>query len=86
MYYVEPRQPSQPSAQASAAPVAALRQAAGRAIGVVCRPETEPPSHHFEAVLAEQFDARIWFEATSAVTQLGPDHPRGAPETYPSGP
>jgi erythromycin esterase-like protein len=56
-----------------------------RAIGVIYRPETERYSHYFEAVLAEQFDAWVWFEETSAVTPLGPEHPRGAPETYPFG-
>lgn len=56
-----------------------------RAIGVIYRPETERLSHYFEAVLAEQFDAWVWFEETSAVTPLGPEHPRGAPEIYPFG-
>lgn len=56
-----------------------------RAIGVVYRPETERLSHYFEAVLAEQFDAWVWFEQTSAVTPLGHEHPHGAPETYPFG-
>jgi erythromycin esterase-like protein len=56
-----------------------------RAIGVVYRPETERISHYFEAVLAEQFDAWVWFEQTSAVTPLGHEHVRGAPETWPSG-
>src|SRR3546814_15278071 len=41
-----------------------------RAIGVVYRPETERASHYFEAVMAEQFDAWVWFEQTSAVTPL----------------
>lgn len=56
-----------------------------RAIGVVYRPETELHSHYFEAVLAEQFDCWVWFEQTSAVTPLGHEKPRGAPETYPFG-
>lgn len=56
-----------------------------RAIGVVYRPESELLSHYFEAVLADQFDAYVWFEQTSAVTPLGPEHPHGAPETYPFG-
>ncbi|MES2042698.1 MAG: erythromycin esterase family protein [Pseudomonadota bacterium] len=56
-----------------------------RAIGVIYRPDTERYSHYFESVLAEQFDAWVWFEETSAVTPLGPEHPRGAPETYPFG-
>lgn len=56
-----------------------------RAIGVVYRPETELLSHYFQAVLAEQFDAWVWFEESRAVTPLGAEHPRGAPETYPFG-
>jgi erythromycin esterase-like protein len=56
-----------------------------RAIGVVYRPENELLSHYFEAVMAEQFDAFVWFEETSAVTPLGHERPRGAPETYPFG-
>ncbi|WP_336961214.1 erythromycin esterase family protein [Sphingobium aquiterrae] len=56
-----------------------------RAIGVVYRPETELLSHYFEAVLAEQFDAWVWFDQTSAVTPLGDERPHGAPETWPFG-
>jgi erythromycin esterase-like protein len=56
-----------------------------RAIGVVYRPQTEFLSHYFEAVLAEQFDAYVWFEETSAVTPLPVGRPKGAPETYPFG-
>lgn len=56
-----------------------------RAIGVVYRPQTERMSHYFQAVLAEQFDAWIWFEESRAVTPLGPEHPHGAPETWPFG-
>lgn len=56
-----------------------------RAIGVVYRPETELHSHYFDAMLADQFDAYIWFETTSAVTPIGHDTPHGAPETYPFG-
>ncbi len=56
-----------------------------RAIGVVYRPETERLSHYFEAVLAEQFDAWVWFEQTTAVTPLGHERPHGAPETWPFG-
>jgi erythromycin esterase-like protein len=57
-----------------------------RAIGVVYRPDTEFLSHYFEAILAEQFDAYVWFEVTRAITPLGPDHkPEGVPETYPFG-
>jgi erythromycin esterase-like protein len=56
-----------------------------RAIGVVYRPETERYSHYFEAVLAEQFDAFVWFEETSALTPLPAGHEKGMPETYPFG-
>ena len=56
-----------------------------RAIGVVYRPETERASHYFEAILADQFDAYVWFEETRAVTPIGPERPHGAPETWPFG-
>ena len=56
-----------------------------RAIGVVYRPETELASHYFQAVLADQFDAYVWFEETCAVTPLPAARPHGAPETYPFG-
>jgi erythromycin esterase-like protein len=56
-----------------------------RAIGVVYRPETERYSHYFEAVLAEQFDAFVWFEETRAVRPLPAGHAEGEPETYPFG-
>jgi erythromycin esterase-like protein len=56
-----------------------------RAIGVIYRPETELYSHYFEAVLAEQFDAFVWFTETKAVTPLGVGHAKGRPETYPFG-
>ncbi len=56
-----------------------------RAIGVVYRPQTELASHYFEAVLADQFDAWIWFEESRAVTPLGHERPHGAPETWPFG-
>ncbi len=56
-----------------------------RAIGVIYRPETERYSHYFEAVLADQFDAFVWFEETRAVTPLAPGHGEGMPDTYPFG-
>jgi erythromycin esterase-like protein len=56
-----------------------------RAIGVVYRPETELYSHYFEAILAEQFDAFVWFDETKAVTPLSHAHGKGMPETYPFG-
>lgn len=66
--------------------IAALRQPRlERAIGVVYRPDTERHSHYFEAIMADQFDAFIWFARTNAVTPLGAEHARGAPETWPFG-
>lgn len=56
-----------------------------RAIGVVYRPETELTSHYFEAILAHQFDAFVWFEETRAVTPLGHEAGRGTPELWPFG-
>lgn len=56
-----------------------------RAVGVVYRPQSELLSHYFEAVLADQFDAYVWFEETRAVTPLGHERPKGAPETWPFG-
>jgi len=56
-----------------------------RAVGVVYRPQSELSSHYFEAVLADQFDAYVWFEETRAVTPLGAERPHGAPETWPFG-
>ncbi|HKT85245.1 MAG TPA: erythromycin esterase family protein [Novosphingobium sp.] len=56
-----------------------------RAIGVIYRPETELASHYFESVIADQFDAFVWFEETRAVTPLGHERPHGAPETWPFG-
>ncbi|MBE7620846.1 erythromycin esterase family protein [Komagataeibacter sp. FXV2] len=56
-----------------------------RAVGVVYRPETELQSHYFDAALAEQFDAWVWFARTTAVTPLDGGRPHGAPETWPFG-
>jgi erythromycin esterase-like protein len=56
-----------------------------RAIGVIYRPDTELSSHYFQAVLAEQFDAYVWFEETKAVTPLAAARPVGVPDTYPFG-
>jgi erythromycin esterase-like protein len=55
-----------------------------RFIGVIYRPETEIHSHYAEASLPQQFDAFVWFDETTAVTPLGPQHAKlGAPDTYP---
>lgn len=59
-----------------------------RAIGVIYRPESERSSHYFESVLAEQFDAMIWFEQTTPVTALPLAHNQPLEpedETYPFG-
>jgi erythromycin esterase-like protein len=60
-----------------------------RAIGVIYRPETERLSHYFHAQLAEQFDAVLHFDETTAVEPLEPGGQWHAgeepPETYPSG-
>jgi erythromycin esterase-like protein len=41
-----------------------------RFIGVIYRPTTELQSHYAEASLAQQFDAFLWFDETTAVTPL----------------
>jgi erythromycin esterase-like protein len=59
-----------------------------RAIGVIYRPETERLSHYFHARLAEQFDAVLHFDETTAVEPLEPGahwHSDEPPETYPTG-
>ncbi len=58
-----------------------------RAIGVIYRPETERFSHYFPAVLADQFDAVLHFDETTAVEPLdrgaGWETPEELPETFP---
>jgi len=57
-----------------------------RFIGVIYRPDTELMSHYANASLPQQFDAFVWFDETSAVTPLGPEHAKaGVPDTYPFG-
>jgi protein-L-isoaspartate(D-aspartate) O-methyltransferase len=56
-----------------------------RAIGVIYRPETELPSHYFQAVLPRQFDEYCWCDRTNAVTALGSKPRPGMPDTYPFG-
>ncbi len=59
-----------------------------RAIGVIYRPETERQSHYFYASLADQFDAVLHIDETSAVkplervSQIKEDE---FPETFPTG-
>jgi erythromycin esterase-like protein len=58
-----------------------------RAIGVVCRPDTERVSHYFTARLAKKFDAVVHFDETRAVEPLErtAEWSAGEPLTYPSG-
>ena len=59
-----------------------------RAIGVIYRPDTERQSHYFYTRLAQQYDAVIHIDDTSAVEPLdvGPVWIDGeVPETFPSG-
>lgn len=57
-----------------------------RFIGVIYRPDTELASHYSDASLSQQFDAYVWFDETTAVTPLGPEHAKaGMPDTYPFG-
>ena len=58
-----------------------------RAIGVIYRPETERQSHYFNARLADQFDALIHIDETSAVRPLedaAVAEEEELPETFPS--
>ena len=68
-------------------PAAVLDERLQRAIGVIYRPETERLSHYFRARLAEQFDAMIHIDETSALAPLEPfsEKSEEAPETYPTG-
>ncbi len=69
-------------------PLAAV-QRLQRAIGVIYRPETERQSHYFLTHLAEQFDALIHIDKTSALEPLDKGamwvSTDEAPETFPSG-
>lgn len=57
-----------------------------RAIGVIYSPRTERQSHYFLARVADQFDAVIYVDHTSALRPLPALAAVGAPaETYPSG-
>jgi erythromycin esterase-like protein len=58
-----------------------------RAIGVIYTPETERASHYFRARMADQFDAVIHIDTTSALTPLERWSPENSdlPETYPTG-
>jgi protein-L-isoaspartate(D-aspartate) O-methyltransferase len=55
-----------------------------RFIGVIYRPGTELMSHYAEASLAQQFDAFVWFDETTAITPLGSQHAgHGTPDPRP---
>ncbi|WP_054812625.1 erythromycin esterase family protein [Nocardia arizonensis] len=59
-----------------------------RAIGVIYRPGTERQSHYFHTRVAEQFDALIHIDRTTALEPLEPSGEWVAgtiPETYPTG-
>ncbi len=59
-----------------------------RAIGVIYRPDTERQSHYFYTRLAQQFDAMIHIDETSALEPLDVGQvwsDREAPKTFPSG-
>ena len=68
-------------------PAAVLDERLQRAIGVIYRPETERISHYFHARVAEQFDALIHIDQTTALAALEPYSEKSAeaPETYPTG-
>jgi len=56
-----------------------------RAIGVVYRPDTERASHYFNADLAGQFDAWVWFRTTRAVNARSATPRPGEDDLFPSG-
>jgi erythromycin esterase-like protein len=62
-----------------------LEERLERFIGVIYRPQTERWSHYSEAVLAEQFDAFVWFDETQAVTALADLHEGAEAEMWPFG-
>jgi protein-L-isoaspartate(D-aspartate) O-methyltransferase len=71
---------------AGAAARALKPQRLERFIGVIYRPATELMSHYADASLSQQFDGFLWFDETTAVTPLGPEHHQGGlPDTYPFG-
>jgi erythromycin esterase-like protein len=58
-----------------------------RAIGVIYQPRTERQSHYFHARIADQFDALLHFDVTSAVRPLEIESDwqhEESPQTYPS--
>jgi erythromycin esterase-like protein len=58
-----------------------------RAIGVIYQPRTERQSHYFYARIADQFDAVLHFDQTSAVRPLELESDwqhEESPQTFPS--
>jgi erythromycin esterase-like protein/predicted phosphoribosyltransferase len=71
---------------AAADPLSTVRL--GRAIGVIYRPETERQSHYFHVRPADQFDAMIHIDNTTALEPLEVTSlwiAGETPETYPTG-
>ena len=71
---------------AAADPLSTVRL--GRAIGVIYRPETERQSHYFHVRPADQFDAMIHIDTTTALEPLEVTSlwiAGETPETYPTG-
>jgi erythromycin esterase-like protein len=65
--------------------VALTKERLERYIGVIYRPETERWSHYSEASLAQEYDAYVWFDTTSAVTATGEAVKTGQDDAWPSG-
>jgi hypothetical protein len=79
---------SSTSASSSVNAMATIRSWLERAIGVIYRPETERQSHYFGASLADQFDAVVHIDHTTALQPLERSvlWTRGdPPETFPTG-
>ncbi|KAI1780756.1 erythromycin esterase-domain-containing protein [Hypoxylon cercidicola] len=49
-----------------------------RFIGVIYRPATERWSHYIKTILAEQYDAFVWFDRTTAVNAFETAQPKDA--------
>jgi erythromycin esterase-like protein len=69
---------------AAATPTASLKQVDGRA-QIHVSAGKELTSHHFQAILREQFDEHIWFDQTKAVTPFETKPMEEMPDTYPFG-
>jgi erythromycin esterase-like protein len=72
--------------QNSGLPATFRRTRLERAIGVIYRPKTERHSHYFRARLADQFDAIVHIDRTTAVAPLDPWSEvvhEDLPETFP---